>query len=98
MIEAHHVTVSRVGRKGQEADYWLYFNAQLLVELPEGLARGLVYELADRVGLRVEAPGVWHDPVCDLANRTETTETSRLRLRASRVLSSVGRWWSHVRR
>lgn len=99
MIEVvHRVIVSRIGRQGRDADYWLFFNGQILVELPEGLARDLVYELADRVGLNVEAPGVSHDPVCALAGRIGLTGTSRLPVRARRILSSVGRWWSHVRR
>jgi hypothetical protein len=53
VIRPDIASVSRIGNSG---DVWLYFDARLLVEIKPDLARTLVVDLADQLGMSVRVP------------------------------------------
>jgi hypothetical protein len=53
MIRPETVHVSKRERADTSADLWLHFDMRLLVELAPEVARSLVFELADELGLFV---------------------------------------------
>ncbi|MBK6015162.1 hypothetical protein [Streptomyces sp. MBT53] len=51
MIRPEKVNVSVNCGSGDDVDVWLYFDANLLVEIKPDLARTLVVDLAEQVGM-----------------------------------------------
>lgn len=51
MIRPENISVSVIGGSQPDADVWLYFDANLLVEIKLDLARTLVVDLAEHVGM-----------------------------------------------
>jgi hypothetical protein len=53
VIRPENVHVSKRQQGLPDGDLWLHFDMRLLVELGPDTARGLVYELADQLGMSV---------------------------------------------
>nr|WP_075662766.1 ATP-binding protein [Streptomyces acidiscabies] len=51
VIRPENISVSVIGGARPDADVWLYFDANLLVEIKLDLARTLVVDLAEHVGM-----------------------------------------------